>query len=544
MKIGTSKIIQCVLILLLSGGFSLSEYGEDVPEKGDLAGEQYLGNRQNSKALSNEDVKKLLAGWHGFGFFERFEIWRNEGYTKEHFQMIRDFGFNFVQLFLDYRAYTTDEDWNEFDEEKFKMIDQGIQWAREYDLHVCLCLYRAPGFCIHDYQEYIKDPENFPRLWKEKEVQDVFVNHWRAIAQRYKHIPGEKLSFLVLNEPSYVEPETYYNVIRRTAEAIRSITPDRIVMTNGLDFGRDVCPEIIPLNVVQSKNYYDPQSITEYQTSWVEGSDQWSVPTWPLSPDHLITGLLHGPWQEKPQHSWLKLQGEFPAHTRVSVTIKQVSMQTDLVIRADNQPVFKKLFDPAPDQGEWEKVVHNKQYDIYQNIYHKTYTTELTSEAREFAFGVESGDWLIFSEIKIIPPADSGRREFVLKPFKEDNWIPQATFHLSDDGILSYADAPPDYQDYYQGRKIYLAEWKELADAGTPVFISQFGIYKNTPHEVTLAWMEDLLQEMKQAGFGWCLLWFHREFGIINSDRADVEYEDYHGYKLDRKMLELLQKYI
>ena len=36
---------------------------------------------------------------------------------------------------------------------------------------------------------------------------------------------------------------------------------------------------------------------------------------------------------------------------------------------------------------------------------------------------------------------------------------------------------------------------------------------------------------------------FRGSFGILDSDRKDVQYEDFNGHKLDRKMLELLQKY-
>jgi len=32
-------------------------------------------------------------------------------------------------------------------------------------------------------------------------------------------------------------------------------------------------------------------------------------------------------------------------------------------------------------------------------------------------------------------------------------------------------------------------------------------------------------------------------FGVLNSERTDVKYEDYKGHKLDRKMLELLKEY-
>jgi len=32
-------------------------------------------------------------------------------------------------------------------------------------------------------------------------------------------------------------------------------------------------------------------------------------------------------------------------------------------------------------------------------------------------------------------------------------------------------------------------------------------------------------------------------FGIIDSGREDVEYEDFYGHKLDRKLLELLMRF-
>jgi endoglucanase len=32
-------------------------------------------------------------------------------------------------------------------------------------------------------------------------------------------------------------------------------------------------------------------------------------------------------------------------------------------------------------------------------------------------------------------------------------------------------------------------------------------------------------------------------FGIMDSGRKDVAYEDFHGHKLDRKMLDILQRY-
>jgi endoglucanase len=47
----------------------------------------------------------------------------------------------------------------------------------------------------------------------------------------------------------------------------------------------------------------------------------------------------------------------------------------------------------------------------------------------------------------------------------------------------------------------------------------------------------------KEAGWGFSLWELRGSFGVIDSERADVPYEDFKGHKLDRKMLELLRSY-
>ena len=53
--------------------------------------------------------------------------------------------------------------------------------------------------------------------------------------------------------------------------------------------------------------------------------------------------------------------------------------------------------------------------------------------------------------------------------------------------------------------------------------------------------MRDCLANWKEAGWGWALWNFRGSFGILDSERRDVAFESWHGQKLDRAMLELLQ---
>ena len=52
--------------------------------------------------------------------------------------------------------------------------------------------------------------------------------------------------------------------------------------------------------------------------------------------------------------------------------------------------------------------------------------------------------------------------------------------------------------------------------------------------------MTDLLALWYDAGCGWAMWNLRGFFGIVDSGRDDVVYEDFRGHKLDRKMLELL----
>lgn len=85
--------------------------------------------------------------------------------------------------------------------------------------------------------------------------------------------------------------------------------------------------------------------------------------------------------------------------------------------------------------------------------------------------------------------------------------------------------------------------WQPLIKKGGKVHIGEFGCHNRTPHNVALAWLNDLLAIFEENKWGWSLWNLHGSFGVLNSDRRDVKYESYKGYKLDRKMLDILLKH-
>lgn len=84
--------------------------------------------------------------------------------------------------------------------------------------------------------------------------------------------------------------------------------------------------------------------------------------------------------------------------------------------------------------------------------------------------------------------------------------------------------------------------WIDLVKKGVGVHCGECGCWNKTPHQIFLAWFGDVLDILQSNKIGFGLWEFSGDFGVLNSRRADVQYEDWYGQKLDRKLLTLLQK--
>ncbi|GAB3717357.1 cellulase family glycosylhydrolase [Spirosoma flavus] len=126
-------------------------------------------------------------------------------------------------------------------------------------------------------------------------------------------------------------------------------------------------------------------------------------------------------------------------------------------------------------------------------------------------------------------------------------------------GIISHYKAPwankdPDHLpepkwpgqvgDKYLSRAIldkFYQPWIDLVNKGVGVHCGECGCWNKTPHPVFLAWFSDVLDILTSNGIGFALWEFSGSFGVLDSGRTDVAYEDWHGHKLDRKLLELIR---
>ncbi len=121
------------------------------------------------------------------------------------------------------------------------------------------------------------------------------------------------------------------------------------------------------------------------------------------------------------------------------------------------------------------------------------------------------------------------------------SWVPTAELESVEQPMWPMVDQHGLRWDRAKLREELIVKWQPLVACGVPVHVGEWGCFRLTPHAVCLAWMRDVLALWKEAGWGWALWNLRGNFGVVDSNRSDVVYEDFRGHKLDRKMLELLR---
>ncbi len=338
----------------------------------------YARESGNKGGKGKSVAQRAIPRWRGFNLLDMFTMRSKGDWAEDDFRWMRDFGFDFVRLPCCYRLWIEDGDDYKIHEPMLEKLDRAVELGDKYGMHVSINFHRGPGYSVN--REF-KEPHN---LWKDAEALKAFCFQWQMLAKRYKGISKDKLSFDLINEPPNVggrmSRADHERVVRTTVKAIREINSDRLVVADGIAWGRETIPEVADLGIAQSTRAYEPMFISHYGASWVN-SKNYPDPAWP------------------------------------------------------------------------------------------------------------GGGW------------DRGRLE----------------------------------QHY--------AKWADLAKKGVGVHCGEGGAYNRTPHKVVLAWLRDVLEILTGHGIGLAVWNFRGSFGIMDSERKDVQYEGFHGHKLDRKLLSLLQEF-
>lgn len=454
---------------------------------------------------------------------------QREPFREDDFRLISKLGFNFVRLPMDYRGYVVDGDWNRFHEPALAQIDQAIDWGRRYGVHVSLNLHRAPGWTV-------AKPAEARNLWRDADAREAAARHWAMFARRYRGISSDHLSFNLFNEPADVGADAYLAVVTEVVAAIRKEDPARLVFCDGLQWGARPVPELIPLRVAMMTRGYTPFQLTHYRANWANGSDQWPLPTWPAIAG--TGGTLLSPAKgelSRPLH----LTGPIAAGSTLRMVATNLSVGATLTVSdAAGKELWRHELTAGPDPGPWRKTAVDPRWHNWTAEGEVELRATIPAATDRLTLRVVAGDWTTLGLLGIRTSAAAPEAVVTLTPSWDQ--VPEVLRYDPTDPARPVLGIP-------HGREWLRAQtvepWRDFEAAGGRVMVGEWGSFQHTPHAVVLKWAEDNLRNWQEAGWGWALWNFRGSFGILDSGRKDVDYEAFEGHQLDRKLLDLLQRY-
>jgi endoglucanase len=280
-------------------------------------------DQSSQAATSSSQAPVRNPAWFGFNLLEYFSTdpdwmkyfpYKDDGmFLEDDFRWIRDWGFNWVRLPMDYRFWTDPNDLMKIDERKVEPIDRAVKLGEKYNLHVNICLHRAPGYCILDTLNEkltgIRITKEKTDLFTDQKTLDAFLRQWTFFASRYQGISSDHLSFNLMNEPLLFSPpkgaqnfsgydwrsyfsdpdwlaceKKYARVALAAIDAIRAVDSDRLIITDGLLGANLPIPLLVDTGVTQSAHTYTPALLTHYRCEWARGIVPLDspLPSWPL----------------------------------------------------------------------------------------------------------------------------------------------------------------------------------------------------------------------------------------------------------------------
>jgi hypothetical protein len=474
-------------------------------------------------------INYQLPLWRGFNlpnlFTSKWDQVRLQ-FLQNACRWISDWGFNFVRIPLDCRFYVKDGDLGCLDIGKMREIADAVALAKFHRLHVCINLHRAPGYCINS-------PREHNTLWTDESALKTCEQHWSAWATLLSEFDSQSISFNLLNEPRGVSGSRYAEIAQRLINAIREQSPERLVLLDGLDGGMQPVQQLVDIGSGQLLRGYAPFDLTHFGADW---TGEWSGMPHPVWPRVGFNGYLYGP-QKRELQKPLRIVGNRLPGGMLRMRVGMVSSEALLVVRADGQEVFRRHFRPGPGEGEWNRSVFSSRWQIYQNEYDVWCSASIPSGTCVLDVEVILGDWLSLNALTVQVPGSD-----IDIPCTSRSWGQEpGEIFLSESG--GHAEIRTGIQTTHRLLEQPLEKWLRLRQSGVNIMVGEWGAHNKTPHSVVLAWMEDQLRLWQRAGLGWAFWSLSGSFGVLDSDRPDVNYANWYGHKLDEKMLELLRRY-
>lgn len=150
----------------------------------------------------------------------------------------------------------------DINDEGFRFVDQQLSWANKHNLLILLDMHILPGGAIQDFM-VTADNKAF---WDSRDLQDMFVSGWRAIAERYRD-NQTVLGYELMNE-SIESGSKYWQLMERTTRAIRSVDSNHLITIQTPQ--NQELERIDDTNLAYVFHFYTPLYFTHQNVNWTQ----------------------------------------------------------------------------------------------------------------------------------------------------------------------------------------------------------------------------------------------------------------------------------
>ncbi|KGE20860.1 cellulase family glycosylhydrolase [Paenibacillus wynnii] len=212
---------------------------------------------------------------------EFWDLYYKRYISEEDIQQIAAEGFNSIRVPINARFLIEDGEPLRIKGERLMLIDQVIDWCRQYSLYVILDLHGAPG---GQTGANIDDSENDqPELFTIESNQRLTIALWRMLAERYKDewiVAGYDL----LNEPLPNYFAEYNDQVmplyKDIIQAIREVDPHHMIILEGVHWATDwtIFNEVLDPNLMLQFHKYWNNPDTESIQKFLDKREELQVP--------------------------------------------------------------------------------------------------------------------------------------------------------------------------------------------------------------------------------------------------------------------------
>lgn len=236
-----------------------------------------------NSATSPRKVNEVICELIGPDKAKQFWIDFQDNYiTGEDIKYLKQLGFNHIRLPFNYLLFTDETYLQNSVQRGFELFDKLIEWCREADLYILLDMHCAPGGQTGDN---IDDSFGYPWLFENEESQQLTIDIWESIAERYSE---EKIfiGYDLLNEPiaHYFDMEKLIPrlepLYKRIVAAIRKHDNNHLVFLGGARWNTNFSVFGKPFDdklVYTFHKYWMPTEQEEIQ-EYVDFSNKYDVP--------------------------------------------------------------------------------------------------------------------------------------------------------------------------------------------------------------------------------------------------------------------------